>query len=74
MCMEKREAIKIPLFRNIINKKNMQTIILTSIIFLVLFSLVFILIDSNKVAKAEKEMQDKNAEMWAKIIKDNNLI
>jgi len=72
--MEKREAIKIPLFRNIINKKNMQTIILTSIIFLVLFSLVFILIDSNKVAKAEKEMQDKNAEMWAKIIKDNNLI
>jgi len=52
----------------------MNTIILTSIIFLVLFSLVFILIDSNKVAKAEKEIQDKNAQMWAKIIKDNNLI
>lgn len=53
---------------------TMNTIILTSIIFLVLFSLVFILIDSNKVAKAEKEIQDKNAQMWAKIIKDNNLI
>ena len=72
--MEKREAIKIPLFRNIINKKNMQTIILTSIILLVLFSLVFILIDSNKVAKAEKIKDKQNAEMWAKIIKDNNLI
>ena len=24
MCMEKREAIKIPLFRNIINKENME--------------------------------------------------
>lgn len=53
---------------------TMNTIILTSIIFLVLFSLVFILIDSNQVAKAEKEIQDKNAQMWAKIIKDNNLI
>ena len=52
----------------------MQTIILTSISFLVLFSLIFVFIDSRKVAKAEKEMQDKNAQMWAKIIKDNNLI
>ena len=65
------------MFVLLINHKiinTMNTIILTIAILLVLFSLVFILIDSNKVAKAEKEMQDKKAQMWAKIIKDNNLI
>ena len=52
----------------------MNTIILTIAILLVLFSLVFILIDSNNTAKAEKIKDKENAEMWAKIIKDNNLI
>jgi len=47
----------------------MNTIILTSIIFLVLFSLVFILIDSNKVAKAEKEIQDKTLKCGLKSLK-----
>ena len=52
----------------------MNTIILISTILLVLFCITFILIDSINVAKAEKIKDKENAEIWAKIIKDNNLI
>ena len=65
------------MFVLLINHKiinNMNTIILTITILLVLFCITFILIDSINVAKAEKIKDKENAEMWAKIIKDNNLI